>query len=207
MQSLSDLCLNKIEDSGADTRELSQVELPKQMWTRHPVYKLSCTGDFELHDIDGLDGSIAYYDLHKNIEISFTGVYTVKVTIEIKGERCENVDKDDFERICKHLGLTQYEKVFETLEGEISDDVPEYVRSHIGEFYFDEFVEIAQKNLVAYEVMKIIISDPDSSYVEPSFGGNFNLDFSELYEDGRTDLLVMNTISDHIRLIKYVVSV
>jgi hypothetical protein len=216
MQSLSDLCLNKIEDSGADTRELAQIELPKQMWTRHPICKLSCIYYFSTGDIDGFDDDREFV-LYKNIEISFTGIYTLKMKIDITDAvRNKSADAETFERICKHFGLTQtrYEKTFENLEGEFSDDELKYIRknANLGRFY--DFVKIARKNLVAYEVMKIIFSNPTSSHVTSSFGGKFELYFSELYEANRTDrdvikyLItqwhVIGEISDKINLIRYV---
>ena len=42
MFSLQDLCLNEIEESGADTRDLKNLEigLPSRMYSRHPILEI-----------------------------------------------------------------------------------------------------------------------------------------------------------------------
>lgn len=50
MQFLTDLCLNKIEASGADTRELSEASFPKRIWTRYPTLKIVGSYCFRTRD-------------------------------------------------------------------------------------------------------------------------------------------------------------
>jgi hypothetical protein len=203
MQSLSDLCLNKIEDSGADTRELAQVELPTQMWTRHPVYKLSCAYYYE-DDNDDND-NMPELTLYKNIEISFTGVYTLKVKINITDSYQRNVNAKNFERFCKQFGLTQYERTFENLEGKLSkDEMKKYVQDKVGR-HFDSFMELAEKNVVAYEVVKIIFSDPTSSCINSSFEGKSKLEFAEICVNDCSFLYLLGQISSKINFMRDIV--
>lgn len=200
MQSLSDICLNKIENSGADTRELAENELPKQMWTRHPVYKLSCS-------YDGADYSDeSKFFILRNIEVSFTGVYTLKVTIT---EDDKHIDEKVLEEFCERFGFKNYETTIEDSDHEFSKDESDWLCGKIkwlgnaDPVQSDSFFNVLGKGTIVYEIMKIILHDSKIFHAQHSFGGKFQFNFYEL--DIGDPRQTMYQISDKINLMRHVV--
>lgn len=109
MSSLVDLCLNKIEESGADTRELSQMDVPSRMWTRHPIFKLEGRYYFASH---GTETEQFETTINTDIEITYTGIYHLKCHIYVS----EEYDEDQMKEVYNFLkipGPYQYEKTYE----------------------------------------------------------------------------------------------
>lgn len=175
MQSLTDLCLNQIEKSGADTRELAEsgAVLPTKMWTRHPVLQLK--GSYYL-EVGGPEVTLI-----TDIEVSYTGVYTLKCHIHLAGELTEEERKACYAEL-KMTGPIQFEKTYQSLEGELTDEQIAWFRNQAfipNPKDIPRALEFAQQNVLVVEVGRLLYGTGRSSYVDCSIVGSITLKFPE----------------------------
>lgn len=185
MQSLTDLCLNKIEPSGADTRELSASVLPERMWTRHPVLRIVgtyyfCTENLATGD-RGVEG-----DLNVEIEVVYTGVYTLKCHIYVGGDGRNKLSDEEQKAAYGWLemaGPLKFEKTFESLEGELTPEQVHFLKNggfihedtpittriiapNDVERVLSERLALAQKNIVTVEIGRLLTKVGRAFFVE-----------------------------------------
>ena len=186
MQTLSELCLNTIEESGADTRDLAALpqELPKRMWSRHPVLKIFGSYIIE-HDLET--------ELRTTIEVVYTGVYTMRCLIDFGHYSGAPLREEVIEKAYEEVGLpgpTQYEKTFEVLEGELSEEQADWLenecfssRNPSTEEWIETAKLLGRRNLLATEIGHALLRKGNASRVEISLEGPVDLSLGTWEDD------------------------
>lgn len=161
MQSLTNLCLNKIEDSGADLRELSEIGLPKTMWNRHPNIRIVGKDRYRYRDIyDHAERDIEI-DIMTIIKVTYTGVYTINYNTYIDKiySFSENNMAEKRRIAYEYLGLegpVKLEKSFESLKGELTPEQIIWLKTdNVINYQWelsDDPVTFAKDNIVATKI-------------------------------------------------------
>ncbi len=216
MQSLTELCLNEIEASGAHTRELAKLPnvLPKRMWSRHPILKVSGSCISFDRMIDCVDD----IELVTEIEVIYTGVYTMKCNIHVAHYLGGKLEKGLVEKIYAALGLSgpiKYEKMFESLEGEIPQEHTHWLengcfnlRRASSQEWIAEAKRRAERNLLAAEIGYALLKQGRGYEVELSLEGPVELSLGHWEDEVENYWLTFEqNISQALDFIKAYVSV
>ena len=202
MLSLTDLCLTTIEESGSDTRELSDLnlDLPKRMWTRHPTFNLKGSFYLCLEDETPIEA-----ELVSDIEVTYTGVYTLTCHIHVE----DAFSEDELKKLYTFIGMTgpiKYEKTFESLVGLISEE-------HLK--WLNEFLRTAGQEInpmilddhLAIEILYVLLNKGKASYVNSWFLGKMDLEFPEWCIDEYYIMTIRSEISERLKFISAYMSV
>lgn len=188
MQSLTDLCLNKIEASGADTRELSEGAFPKRMRTRHPTLKIVgshyfCTDDETIEA-----------DLTTEIEVMYTGVYILKCNICVKGDKplLTDEEKKTVYSSLNMKGPLKFEQTFEELKGKLTPEQLDFIRN--GGYVHSEVkpprirgtskddkqiiskrITTAENNIIAVEILRLLTKIGRAFFIDMFIKGAIEL--------------------------------